>query len=254
MLFFPNAKINLGLNVVAKREDGYHDIETVFVPVPDLYDILEVVFSERNGFSLYGASLDCSADDNLCVKACRRMQEKYGLPPVWINLFKKIPTGAGLGGGSSDAAFTLKALDTLFDLKLSERELAAEAAALGSDCPFFIYNRPVFATGRGEVMEDIGIPQLDSLEIKVYPQKEFVSTAQAYAGITPGRPEISLKDAVSKPVSQWKEMIFNDFEKTVFERFPNLGKVKEELYRKGALYASMTGSGSALYSLSQRSS
>ena len=254
MLFFPNAKINLGLNVVAKREDGYHDIETVFVPVPDLYDVLEVVFSERTGFTLYGAALDCSDDDNLCMKACRRMQEKYGLPPVWINLFKKIPTGAGLGGGSSDAAFTIKALNTLFNIGLSEEQMAQEASALGSDCPFFIYNRPMSASGRGEILKDIDIPALDNLEIKIWPQKVFVSTAQAYAGITPGRPEISLKDAVSKPVSQWKEMIFNDFEKSVFERFPNLGKVKEELYGEGALYASMTGSGSALYSLSQRSS
>lgn len=254
MLFFPNAKINLGLNVVAKREDGYHDIETIFVPVTGLYDVLEVVFSERNGFSLYGAPLDCSADDNLCVKACRRMQEKYGLPPVWINLFKKIPTGAGLGGGSSDAAFTIKALDTLFELGLSEKQMAQEAAALGSDCPFFIYNRPMFATGRGEVLEDIDIPALDNLEIEVLPQKEFVSTAQAYAGITPGRPEISLKEAVTTPISQWKELISNDFEKGVFEKYPNLGKIKEKLYGEGALYASMTGSGSALYSLSQRSS
>lgn len=254
MLFFPNAKINLGLNVVAKREDGYHDIETVFVPVPDLYDVLEVVFSERNGFSLYGASLDCTADDNLCVKACRRMQEKYGLPPVWINLYKKIPTGAGLGGGSADAAFTIRALDTLFDLNLTEEQMALEAAALGSDCPFFIYNRPMFASGRGEVLEDIDIPALDSLEIKVRPQKEFVSTAQAYAGITPGRPEISLKEAVTKPVSQWKEVIFNDFEKTVFEKHPSLARAKEDLYRQGAVYAAMTGSGSAIYSLSQRSS
>ena len=254
MLFFPNAKINLGLNVVAKRSDGYHDIETIFVPVPGLYDVLEVVFSESNGFSLYGASLDCSEQDNLCVKTCRRMQEKYGLPPVWINLFKKIPTGAGLGGGSSDAAFTIKALNTLFDLKLSEKELAAEAAALGSDCPFFIYNRPMFATGRGEVLEDICIPALDTLEIKVWSQKEFVSTALAYAGIKPGRPETALKDAVTKPVSHWKEVIFNDFERSVFERYPNLGKVKEELYSKGAVYASMTGSGSAIYSLSHKSS
>lgn len=254
MLFFPNAKINLGLNVVAKRSDGYHDIETIFVPVPGLYDVLEVVFSERNGFSLYGAPLDCPADDNLCMKACRRMQEKYGLPPVWINLFKKIPTGAGFGGGSSDAAFTLKALNMLFDLKLPEKELATEAAALGSDCPFFIYNRPMFATGRGEVLEDIDIPALENLEIKVWPQREFVSTAQAYAGIIPGRPEIALKDAVTKPVSHWKEVIFNDFERSVFERYPNLGKVKEELYSQGAVYASMTGSGSALYSLSHKSS
>ncbi len=254
MLFFPNAKINLGLNVVAKREDGYHDLETVFVPVPDLYDVLEVVFSESNGFSLYGASLDCSADDNLCMKACRRMQEKYGLPPVRINLYKKIPTGAGLGGGSSDAAFTIKALNMLFELGLTQEQMAQEAAALGSDCPFFIYNRPMFATGRGEVLEDIDIPQLAFLEIKVYPQKEFVSTAQAYAGIAPGRPEISLKEAVATPVEEWKMRIVNDFEKTVFRKYPTLALTKEDLYRQGAVYAAMTGSGSALYSLSHKSS
>ncbi len=254
MLFFPNAKINLGLNVVAKREDGYHDIETVFVPVPDLYDVLEVVFSERTGFTLYGAALDCSDDDNLCMKACRRMQEKYGLPPVWINLFKKIPTGAGLGGGSSDAAFTIKALNTLFNIGLSEEQMAQEASALGSDCPFFIYNRPMSASGRGEILKDIDIPALDNLEIKIWPQKVFVSTAQAYAGVTPGRPEIPLAEALAGPVESWRRTVTNDFEKSVFERYPSLASYKEDLYRQGAVYAAMTGSGSAIYSLSHKSS
>lgn len=245
MLVFPNAKVNLGLNVVRKREDGYHDIETLFLPVPSLCDILEV----RHGDKFEVEVLNAPIEDTLCTKAYNILKEKYGISPVKINLYKNIPAGAGLGGGSADAAFTLTALNTLFSLHLSAEELCGYAAQIGSDCPFFVFNRPMLATGRGEVLTPIDMPVLDSLDIKVYPQDVFVSTKEAYAGVTPRQPETHIDQILKLPVESWKESLKNDFEESVFAKHPSLAEAKQKLYDAGARYASMSGSGSALFAI-----
>lgn len=247
MLFHPNAKINLGLNVIARRPDGYHDIETVFVPVRELCDILEVNFSDSFGVKIYNADFE----DTLCTKAWELMRKEYGIPPVCIGLYKNIPSGAGLGGGSSDAAFTLKALNLLFNLELSQEKLAALASEIGSDCPFFIYNQPMFARGRGEILTPHSLTEaaLDGHRIMVAPQDVFVSTREAYAGVTPGRPSILLEDVLRRPISEWKDLLVNDFEESVFKKHPSLAAAKQRLYDQGAVYASMSGSGSALYAI-----
>lgn len=247
MLFHPNAKINLGLNVIARRPDGYHDIETVFVPVPDLCDILEVNYSDRFEVKIYNADFE----DTLCTKAWQLMRDEYKVPPVSIGLYKNIPAGAGLGGGSADAAFTLRALDLLFNLGLSQERLAALAAELGSDCPFFIYNQPMFARGRGEILTHHSLTKavLDGHRIKVAPQDVFVSTREAYAGVTPRRPSILLEDVLKRPMAEWKDILVNDFEESVFKKHPSLAEAKRRLYEEGAIYAAMSGSGSALFGI-----
>lgn len=248
MLFFPNAKVNLGLNVIAKRSDGFHDIETLFVPVLHLCDILEVLHSDTFRMELYGNPFDGEPMDNLCVKAYRLLEESYDLPPVRINLYKNIPVGAGLGGGSADAAFTIIALNTLFKLGLSREEQAAYAARLGSDCAFFIYNRPMFACGRGEILSPFDI-SLDGYRIEVVPQNIFVSTKEAYAGITPAVPSMRLDEVLRHSVEEWKDLMVNDFEKTVFQRHPQIAQAKQNLYDRGAVYAAMSGSGSSVFGL-----
>lgn len=247
MLFHPNAKINLGLNVIARRTDGYHDIETVFVPVMDLCDILEVNYADSFSVKIYNADFE----DTLCTRAWELMRERCGVPPVSISLYKNIPTGAGLGGGSADAACTLQALNLLFKLGLSQEKLAALAAELGSDCPFFIYNRPMFARGRGEILSPFSLTHavLDGHRIKVVPQSVFVSTREAYAGVTPHRPSTLLEDVLKRPIEEWKDLLVNDFEESVFKQHPSLAEAKRRLYAEGAIYASMSGSGSALYGI-----
>lgn len=248
MLFFPNAKVNLGLNVIAKRSDGFHDIETLFVPVPHLCDILEVLYSDTFKMELYGNPFEGDPMDNLCVKAYRLLQQKFDLPPVRINLFKNIPVGAGLGGGSADAAFTIVALNTLFKLGLSPEEQASYAARLGSDCAFFIYNRPMFACGRGEILTPFNI-SLEGYRIEVVPQDVFVSTKEAYAGIVPAVPPMRLDEVLKHPIEEWKELMVNDFEKTIFLGHPEIAAAKQQLYDRGALYAAMSGSGSSVFGL-----
>ncbi len=245
MLLYPNAKINLGLNVIRKRSDGYHDIETLFYPVPDLCDILEIVHAGEFGMHVYGARIE---GENLCEKAWRIMHDRFGIPPVEIHLYKNIPMGAGLGGGSADAAFTIAGLDALFGLRIPKEELAALAAQLGSDCAFFIFNRPMMARGRGEMLTPVDF-SLEGRDLRIYPQPVFVSTREAYSGITPHEPLHHLQDIVKLPVSEWKGLLVNDFEETVFARHPSLAEAKEALYEGGALYAAMTGSGSALYAI-----
>ena len=245
MLLYPNAKINLGLNVIRKRSDGYHDIETLFFPVPDLCDILEIVHAASFRMQVYGAQV---VGENLCEKAWRLLQERYGIPPVEIHLYKKIPMGAGLGGGSADAAFTLKGLNALFGLGLPDEELCALAATLGSDCAFFIFNRPMLARGRGEILTPLDF-SLGDHTLRIYPQEEFVSTREAYAGITPREPARHIDAIVKLPVEQWKGLLVNDFEETVFARHPRLAAARDALYAEGALYAAMSGSGSALYAI-----
>lgn len=248
MIFFPNAKINLGLDIIEKRPDGFHNIETLFVPCPDYSDILEVLYAEKFSMHLYGIPLDGDPMENLCVKAYRLMADMYDLPPVAIHLYKEIPVGAGLGGGSSDAAATLILLNKMFSLDLSDEVLAGHASSLGSDCPFFIYNRPMYATGRGEVLSPVEIA-LDDYRIELVIPDLFISTKEAYAGVTPRKPVVSILNIIKKPVAEWRGLLKNDFEESLFLKYPGLAAEKEALYSRGAVYASMSGSGSALYGL-----
>ena len=244
MLFFPNAKINLGLNVLRKRNDGFHDIETMFVPVPHLQDVVEIVFSD----SFEDHILNRPFEDTLCRRAYELLAADFDIPKVHINIFKNIPEGAGLGGGSADAAFTLMGLNDLCSLNLSEERLAQYASMIGSDCPFFIYNRPMLASGRGEILTPYPL-SLEGYRIEIFPQNVFVSTKEAYAGVSPRVPEKSLREVLELPVEKWKETLFNDFEPSVFAAHKQLAAAKERLYDGGAVYAAMTGSGSALFAL-----
>ena len=245
MILFPNAKVNVGLHVLRRRSDGYHDIESLMVPVPELCDILELTRSDRFEMHLYNAELP---GENLCEKAWRLLAREFAIPPVRIDLYKKIPSGAGLGGGSADASFTLKGLCELFSLGLTEDEIAGLSAGIGSDCPFFVYNRPMMVRGRGEVLAPYDF-RIAPLHIKVVPQKVFVSTREAYAGVVPREREQSLEQVLAQPVERWKDLLVNDFETTVFARFPQLAREKQRLYEQGAVYASMSGSGSALFAI-----
>ena len=245
MLLYPNAKINLGLHVIRKRSDGYHDIETLFYPVTDLCDILELVHADTFRMQVYHADI---AGENLCEKAWKLLHERFGIPPVEIHLYKKIPMGAGLGGGSSDAAFTLSGLNALFGLGIPQDDLAALAAQLGSDCAFFIYNRPMLARGRGEILTPVDF-SLEGFRIRIYPQDVFVSTREAYAGIVPHEPARRIESVLKLPVERWDGLLVNDFETSVFARHPELAAAKQAIYDDGALYAAMSGSGSALFGI-----
>ena len=247
MICFPNAKINLGLNVVGKRQDGYHNIETVFCPIP-LRDALEVVEAEAFSFSQTGIPPGVSAGDNLVVKAMR-MLSACALPPLEVHLHKAIPSGAGLGGGSADAAFMLKLLNNFGKLGLDAAALEAMALRLGADCPFFIRNTPVFASGTGNVFAPVRL-SLSGLRLcLITPPHIAVSTAEAYAALTPRIPSVSLHEIVSLPVKEWKGVMTNDFEHIIFGRYPALAALKQSLYDAGALYASMSGTGSTVYGL-----
>ncbi len=249
MLSFPNAKINLGLNIVEKRPDGYHNIETVFYPI-GLSDALEFITSEENKtiFQQSGLQIDTPLELNLIFKAYQLLKKDFPLPEISIYLQKNIPFGAGLGGGSADAAFMLKMLNDQFKLGLNNAQLENYAAQLGSDCPVFIQNKPVFALGRGEVFEPINL-SLKGYSIALIKPPIFVSTQEAYNGCRPQQPEFSLKEIIQKPVEEWKEWMKNDFETTVFPQFPIIGEVKERLYQSGAVYASMSGSGSSVFGI-----
>ncbi len=247
VVLFPNAKINIGLHVTAKRPDGFHAIETLFYPV-SLHDVLEIVPAGKFTVALSGLAVAGAVDDNLCVKAYRLLQKDFGLPPVGIYLHKAIPSGAGLGGGSSDAAHTLTLLNTLFRLNLSTQQLAGYASLLGSDCPFFIYNKPMYATGRGEQLTAANI-DLQTYHIVLLKPPVFISTAEAYAGVRPKQPAKPLCDLLQYPIREWEKTIANDFEQSVFEKFPALAQSKQQLYAAGAVYAAMSGSGSAIFGL-----
>ena len=253
MITFPNAKINLGLNIIKKRPDGYHDLETVFYPVP-IEDALEITphkDKEKGGkcrLHPSGMPVEGCADDNLVVKAYRLLDADFDLPPIDVHLYKHIPSGAGLGGGSADAAFMLKMLDKLFALHLTTEQLEGYASRLGADCAFFIGNRPVFAEGIGNVFTPITL-SLEGYWIGIVKPDVFVSTREAFAGIVPRKPEVSLKDVVRQPVETWRELMANDFEESIFRLHPAIAEVKQEMYRLGAVYASMSGSGSAVYGL-----
>jgi 4-diphosphocytidyl-2-C-methyl-D-erythritol kinase len=247
MVVFPNCKINIGLNICGRRPDDFHNIETVFYPVP-WRDILEIIVSDREEFTFEGIAIGCELKDNLCYKAWRLLQNDFDLPPVKLFLYKKIPGGAGLGGGSSDAAFTLTTLNSLFSLQLDETALMQYASELGSDCAFFIKNHPVFATGKGNVFSEIAV-DLNGYYLLIIKPPIHIATAGAYKMVIPGLPTYSLKDAVRLPLSEWKPKISNDFEKPVFAMYPELQEIRNKLYSLGAVYAAMSGSGSAIYSL-----
>ena len=249
MITFPNAKINLGLNIVSKRPDGYHNIETVFYPVR-LYDVLEIV-SAANGtttFTQTGIPLGGDPEKNLVLKAYRLLQENHTVPEIDIYLQKNIPFGAGLGGGSSDAAFMLKMMNDFADLHISNKRLGKYASQLGADCAFFIQNRPVFAEGIGNIFSPVSAPLRGYFLIIVKPDIP-VSTQEAYARITPQSPQESILDIVGCPVETWKNRLVNDFETGVFAQFPEINIIKEKLYEKGAIYASMSGSGSSVFGI-----
>lgn len=252
MITFPNAKINLGLNIVEKRPDGYHNLETIFYPI-NLQDALEVTRRENNDkeYTLHisGSSLEGEPEDNLVVKAYKLLKKDYpGLLPVDIHMYKHIPAGAGLGGGSSDAACMIKLLNDKFSLGLSTERMEEYAVKLGADCSFFIRNKPVFATGIGNLFEPVEL-SLKGYHIILIKPDIFVSTRDAFAEIKPVRPAVSLKEIVKQPMEAWKNSMKNDFEDSVFKKFPEIAAIKDELYDLGAVYAAMSGSGSSVYGI-----
>ncbi len=248
MITFPNAKINLGLNIVERRPDGYHNIETVFYPIP-LTDVLEIVPADgETSLTCYGNSVDCPIDKNLVMKAYRMLEERYDLPPVAMHLYKHIPDGAGLGGGSSDAAHALVMLNKMFDLGLSDSELARLAVTLGADCAFFIYNRPMLATGIGHVLNPVEVDLQGKTLLLVKPPVG-VDTRTAYSRVSPQVPDISLADVISRPVTSWDGLLANDFEPSVFAAIPQLWLIKARLLDAGAQYAAMSGSGSTVFGI-----
>ena len=250
MVTFPNCKINLGLNIINKRDDGYHNLETIFYPLP-LYDVLEIITSDKteNDFVLTGINIERETTDNLCLQAYNLLKKDFQqLPFVKIYLQKNIPVGAGLGGGSADGAFMLKLLNEKFNLNLSEEELLQYALQLGSDCPFFIKNKPCFAQSRGEVLEEIPV-NLSGYKLLLINPKIHINTGLAFSQIKPAIPETHVKEIIQQPVSEWKLHLRNDFEQTVFVAHSSLQKIKQELYDSGAVYAAMSGSGSTIFGI-----
>ena len=245
-----NCKINIGLDVLRKREDGYHDLSTVMVPVEGLYDVVEVVpvEGEENEFHSLGLVVDCPAEQNLCIKAARLMQQRYDVGKVSITLDKRVPFGAGLGGGSSDATAVLVAMNEIFSLSLDEPTLIALAAELGSDTAFFVRNSPQLCEGRGEIMTPVNL-NLKGLWLVLVKPDEGVSTREAYAGVKPAVPARSLVERLADPITQWQGSVKNDFEPSVFAVHPVIADVKQQLLDAGAVYASMSGSGSTVFGL-----
>jgi len=276
MITYPNVKLNLGLHVLHRREDGFHDLETLFIPYTGLHDTLEIITGDdysrtsarlQETYATAQMAQGITPDGKLMVTLARKegvdwdplkdltakayglLAERYKLPPMKIYLEKTSPVGAGLGGGSADAAFALRMMAELAGLELPDTELAALAARLGSDCAFFIYNRPMLGTGRGEILEPFDI-DLTGYRVEVtVPEDIAVSTADAYRGIVPKEPALPLREVLALPVPQWKDTLVNDFEATVFARYPRLAVIKQSLYGNGAVYAAMSGSGSALFAL-----
>ncbi|MDE5623760.1 MAG: 4-(cytidine 5'-diphospho)-2-C-methyl-D-erythritol kinase [Alistipes sp.] len=248
MILRANCKINLGLDILRRRADGYHDLETVMLPVRGLFDEVEVTRRKAPGagFRAEGLAVDCAPEENLCLRAFRLMHERYGVDGVDIRLDKRVPFGAGLGGGSSDATAVVLALDELFALRLPEQELIACAAALGSDTAFFVRNVPQFCAGRGEIMSPVSLG-LQGLWLAIVKPAVGVSTREAYTGVTPRVPEVPLLERLRRPVGEWQGLVTNDFEPSVFAARPAIRAAKDALLAAGALYASMSGSGSALF-------
>ena len=251
MITYPNAKINLGLNIVEKRPDGYHNLETIFYPI-NLQDALEVTLLEGEGefaLNVSGTPIEGEPENNLVVKAYRLLKKDYpDLPAIDIHMYKHIPTGAGLGGGSADAAFMIKLLNEKFKLELSVEKMEAYAAVLGADCAFFIQNKPVFASGIGNIFEPIQFSLKGYYLVLVKPDI-FVSTKDAYSLVKPKQPTHSLKEIAHMPIETWRATMKNDFEESVFQKFPEIAAIKDKLYDMGAIYASMSGSGSSVFGI-----
>jgi 4-diphosphocytidyl-2-C-methyl-D-erythritol kinase len=255
MIVFPNCKINLGLNITAKRADGYHDLETVFYPVgwKEVLEIQNSKFKIQNSggveLTTTGLTVDGSSENNLCLKAYNLLKKDHpSLPAIQMHLHKTIPMGAGLGGGSADGAFTLKLLNKKFELNLSEAQLLDYALQLGSDCPFFILNKPCFAIGRGEMLSPVEL-DLSKYHFVIVHPGIHVSTADAFSKLVPKKPTVSVKEIVQQPIETWKGLLKNDFEEIVFAQHPEIAAIKNKLYDHGALYASMSGSGSAVFGI-----
>ena len=275
MILYPNCKINLGLNIVGRRADGYHNIETIFLPIP-LADCLELTPACEDSFVIDGRELDCLANDNLVMKVLALLRaEGIEVPPVAIRLTKNIPSGAGLGGGSTDAAFMIKGLNELFNLGLSNYRMAALVGKLGADCPVFINNVPVYAEGKGDEFYNLSLSMveksyfalppigsflpptiklsmpevLDGYWLVLVKPDDFVSTREAYSSVIPHVSKVSLKNIISMPVRAWKGMMVNDFEQSVFASHPVIKGILEQMYMLGATYAAMSGSGSTVYGL-----
>lgn len=247
MVTFPNAKINLGLQILRKRPDGYHDISSLFFPIP-LCDALEVIESKKLSFTSSGLPIPGNTDDNLCLKAYHLLKADFELPQVSIHLHKVIPMGAGLGGGSADGAFVLSMLNEKFRLRLTQKQLESYAAQLGSDCPFFIGNQAAIASGRGTELTPHAINLKGHYLVLLFPGVH-IGTREAYAGVKPNAAQPTITDGLGAPVDQWKELLKNDFEDSVFPGHPLLPRLKDLLYQTGASYASMTGSGSTIYGI-----
>ena len=248
MLVFPNAKINIGLNIVKKRSDSYHNIETVFFPIK-LTDILEFVETEGNTkFINTGIKLDIEEQNNLIMKAYQLLRKEFDLPELEIHLHKIIPTGAGLGGGSSDASFMLKSINDYFKLNISDNSLEDFAQQLGSDCPIFVKNKAVFAEGTGNIFSEIKL-DLSKYFILIVKPDIHIPTKVAFSEIHVSPPKKSLQNLITLPVNEWKKYIINDFESNVFKNYPEIKKIKDTLYESGAVYAQMSGSGAAVYGI-----
>lgn len=247
MICFPNAKINVGLHITGKRPDGYHSIETLFYPIP-LRDALEVVKSDKTSFTQTGVPLETVPENNLVMKAYDLMAKSHNVPTLDIYLKKVIPPGAGLGGGSADAAFMLKLLNELCENPASESDLLKMAESIGSDCPFFIRNTPVIASGTGAIFKASEV-SLKGYILYVVKPPISISTKEAYSRVKPKKPEFSLDRLASVPVYEWKNVLFNDFEPSVFDKYPLIGEIKKRFYSLGAEYASLSGSGSAVFGL-----
>jgi len=253
MICFPTCKINLGLRITNKRADGFHALETVFFPI-SIKDALEIIIEPDTNaapitFTSSGLAINGDPSDNLCFKAYGLLKKDYPtIPNIKMHLHKTIPMGAGLGGGSADGAFTLVALNQLFNLQLSVDKLMQYALTLGSDCPFFIINTPAFASGRGEILKPINV-NLDGYYIVIVNPGIAISTKLAFSLITPKVPDTNMEAIICEPVTLWKEKLINDFEQPIFNSFPELANIKETLYQKGAVYASMTGTGSTVFGI-----
>ena len=249
MILKANCKINIGLDVLRRREDGYHDLSTVMIPVKGLYDDVEVLpCDEPSSFHLRGIEIDCDPEQNICMKALRLMQQRYGIGEAKITLTKRVPFGAGLGGGSADGTMVILALNEIFSLGLDEAALIDLASELGSDTAFFVRNTPQLCEGRGEQMTPITLNLAGCTLVLIKPD-EGVSTREAYAGVTPAVPEVSLVERLSAPIEEWQTSVKNDFERSVFAAHPRLKEIKEQLLVGGATYAAMSGSGSTIFGI-----
>ena len=247
MIIFPNAKINIGLNIVNRREDGYHDLETIFYPVM-IKDVLEIIEAGELSFESSGLGIPGRVEDNLCIKGYHLLKKDFDLPPVKIHLHKHIPIGAGLGGGSADAAFFIRLLNQKFELGLTDDRMINYAKKLGADCAFFISNKPVFAFERGDEFEPIRL-DLSNYKIVVVMPPVHISTAEAFGGVKPTPAKHALMELINLPITEWRKFIKNDFELNIFRNHPEIRGIKAALYEAGALYASMSGSGAAVFGI-----